>query len=68
MEAQNAQNVAKICIDTNRDFYSTFQVTPAPDGKAIAFENALDVFPFPGKKYLKIIILKEKWKQLLSNY
>lgn len=41
---------SKNCTDMDRDFCSTFQVTPAPDAKAVAFEKALDVFSFPGKK------------------
>lgn len=51
----------------DRNFCSTFQVTLAPDAKAVAFEKALDVFSFPGKKYVKITILKKHWRQLLPD-
>lgn len=54
-------------IDTERDFCFTFQVTSPPDAKAVAFEKALDVFHFPGNKYMKITILKKQWRQLLPD-
>lgn len=44
--------------DTDGDFCFTFQVTPIPDSKAVAFEKALDVSPFIEKKQMNITILR----------
>lgn len=63
MGAQNAHKIA----DTDRDFCFTFQVTPTPDAKAAAFKKALDVFPFLGKKQMKITILEHYWRHLLPD-
>lgn len=53
--------------DKDRDFCFTFQVTPTPGAKTVAFEKALDVFPFLGKKHTKITILKQYWRHLLPD-